>query len=70
MIASPLKALADYVYFHKVDWASIDPIIKSLRIEEELMDELVQDNFDELEGYYTSVRVRRFLQGIKKDVLP
>lgn len=69
MIASPLKALADYVYFHKVDWTSIDPIIKSLRIEEEQLEELVRADFDEVEGNYKSVRVRRFLQGIKKDVL-
>lgn len=69
MIASPLKALADYVYCRRLDWTSVDPLIKSLRIEEEQLGELVQADFDELEGNYTSVRVRRFLEGIKKEVL-
>jgi hypothetical protein len=69
LIASPLKALADYVYCRRLDWTSVDPLIKSLRIEEEQLAELVQADFDELEGNYTSVRVRRFLEGIKKEVL-
>lgn len=69
MIASPLKALADYVHFRSVDWTSVDPVIKSLRIEEEQLQELSQVDFQELEGNYKSVRVRLFLQGIKKDVL-
>ncbi len=69
MIASPLKALADYVSCRRLDWTSVDPLIKSLRIEEEQLAELVQADFDELEGNYTSVRVRRFLDGIKKEVL-
>ncbi len=69
LIASPLKALADYVYSRRLDWTSIDPLINSLRIEEEQLAELVQGDFDELEGNYTSVRVRRFLEGIRKEVL-
>jgi hypothetical protein len=33
-MASPLKALADYVYAHRLDWASAGPIIESLRVDE------------------------------------
>lgn len=69
MLASPLKALTDYAYCHKLDWTSIDPLIKSLRIEEDQLAELVRADFDELEGNYKSVRVSRFLEGIKKEVL-
>ena len=69
MIASPLKALADYVYYNKLDWSSIDPLIKSLRIEEDQLTEISKADFDELEGNYKSVRVCRFLEGIKKEVL-
>ncbi len=70
LIASPLKALADYVYCRRLDWTSVDPLIKSLRIEEEQLSELVQADFDDIEGNYVSVRVRRFLEGIKKEILP
>lgn len=69
MIASPLKALADYVYIHRENWTSIDPMIRSLRIEEEQLEELSPGDFEELDGNYKSVQVRRFLQGLKKDVL-
>jgi len=69
LIASPLKALADYVYCRKLDWTSVEPLIKSLRIEDDQLSELVQADFDEVEVNYTGVRVRRFLEGIKKEVL-
>jgi hypothetical protein len=29
-----LKALADYVYTHWCDWAGVDPLLGSLRIDE------------------------------------
>jgi len=69
LIASPLKALADYVYSHKLDWTSKDPLIKSLRIEEGQISELTRADFDELERNYSSRRVERFLAGLKKGVL-
>jgi hypothetical protein len=34
LIASPPKALADYVYTHRVDWASSVPVLESLRVDE------------------------------------
>jgi hypothetical protein len=69
LIASPLKALADYIYYHKLDWTSKDPLLKSLRIEEDQLLELINDDFDELEKNYSSMRVLRFLSGLKKEVL-
>ena len=68
LIASPLKALADYVYYHRLAWTSADPLIKSLRIEENQLSELLQSDFDELDGNYASIRVRRFLAGLRKDL--
>lgn len=69
MLASPLKALADYVYSHRLDWTSADPLLKSLRIEEDQLSELTLSDFDELDGNYASVRIRRFLEGLKKEIL-
>lgn len=34
LTASPMKALADYIYTHRLDWVSINPVIDSLRVEE------------------------------------
>lgn len=33
LIASPLKALADYVYSHRTNWRGLDALVGSLRIE-------------------------------------
>jgi len=68
MIASALKALADYVYLHRLDWVSKEPILKSLRVEEEQLLELTTEDFVALQGTYPSRRVHRFLAGLKKEL--
>ena len=35
LMASPLKALTDYVYVNRLDWIGIKPILESLRIDRE-----------------------------------
>ncbi len=67
-MARPLKALADYVYLHRCDWQSADPLRGSMRIEEEALAGLSGADFEELEGVYTSGRVRRFLAGLRGDL--
>ena len=68
LLASPLKALADYVYVHKVDWASARPAAESLRVDEDMSGGLETKAFEELLANYSSLRVRRFLKGLRKDV--
>jgi len=68
MLASPLKALADYVYVHKQDWNSARPVVESLRVDESLLAGVAPETFDELLANYSSLRVRRFLKGLRKDL--
>lgn len=68
MLASPLKALADYVYVHKCDWNSARPVVESLRVGEASLAGLQADAFDQLAGNYSSRRARRFLAGLRKDL--
>ena len=68
-IASALKALADYVFFHRLDWISSAPVTASLRVEMEQLAELTLEDFEELEGNYSSRRVKRFLSGLKKELM-
>ncbi|MHB9005225.1 MAG: type IV toxin-antitoxin system AbiEi family antitoxin domain-containing protein [Coriobacteriia bacterium] len=68
MLASALKALADYVQLHKLDWNSTEPIIGSLRVEKEQLSELTTEDFKALEGNYHGRRARRFLAGLKKEL--
>ena len=68
--AMPLKALADYVYLHGCNWTSSRPLVESLRIDEENLQEITKEDFLELDDNYTNSRVVKFLQGLKKELFP
>jgi len=68
LMASPLKALADYVYAHRLDWISANPVIESLRVDESSLSGVKVEAFDRLLANYSSRRVRRFLEGLRKDL--
>ena len=68
LIASPLKALADYLYAHKLDWTSTGPVIESLRVDESFLAGINLETVDPLIDNYSSLRVRRFLRGLRKDL--
>ena len=67
-VAKPLKALADYVASRRLDWTGVEPLEESLRIEAESLDELKSADFDGLNGVYKSLRARRFLNGLRKEL--
>lgn len=67
-MASPLKALADYVYVNKKDWDGLGPVRKSLRVDDDVLKAIDPSVCDELIENYRSVRVKRFLRGIKKEI--
>jgi hypothetical protein len=66
--AKPLKALADYVYYRKEEWTTLDPLVNSLRIEIDDLETLRGVDFNELEGNYESSLVEKFLSGIRKEL--
>lgn len=68
LLASPVKALADYVYVHKCDWDSARPVVESLRVDEGLLADIDADELDRLVANYSSRRVLRFLKGLAKDL--
>lgn len=67
-VASPLKAVADYVYVYRKRWQGVEPLIESLRIEENILHQWSYDLLEELREVYTNYRVQRFLKGVKKDL--
>ncbi len=69
-MATPLKALADYVYIHKENWEESAPVIKSLRVEPDCLKKAGQEELDQLYKNYNSKRVKKFIKGLKKDLLP
>ena len=68
LVATPLKALADMVAARGLDWTGVNPLVSSLRIEPEDLDELSSEDFDMLEGVYYSKRARTFLAGLRKEM--
>lgn len=68
LMATPLKALADYVYVRKKDWTGIEPAVDSLRIELEELEQVTADAIETLAGNYSNLRVKRFLEGLRKDL--
>lgn len=68
MVASPLKALADYCYVHRLKWQSVSFLLDSLRLEEEELKTLHVRDFDALNGVYPQRRVIEFLAGLRKEL--
>ena len=69
LLATPLKALADYVYVHECDWDSARPVVEGLRVDEALLAGIEAGGFDRLAVNYPSRRVRRFLRGLAKELV-
>jgi predicted nucleotidyltransferase component of viral defense system len=68
-IANPLRALADYVYERKIEWTDIDFLLEGLRIEPEMLNQLTQDDFIEIQLVFRSKRVQSFLQHLQQEIL-
>lgn len=60
LMASPWKALADYVYVHRKKWKNLSEMMKDLRIERASIEESDKKVLEEIAEYYDSPRVRRF----------
>ncbi len=67
--ATPLKALCDYISWRKLDWTSSEPLIESLRIEEENLMKLTTTDFNELQGNYPAYpNTELFLSSLRKEL--
>jgi predicted transcriptional regulator of viral defense system len=60
-MATPWRAIADYVYCYKKKWNTIEPLVASLRMELEDLPQLTQEEADELIEYYHHTRITQFL---------
>jgi len=67
-LATPLRALADYVYVKKIDWKSLDYFLGSLRIDIEELIKIESNDFLEIKKVYRSKRVLHFLDNLKAEL--
>lgn len=68
LMASPLRAIADYVYKYKVEFQPFDFLVNNLRIEEESIIALDLSSLHLLLKTYRSKRVKHFLKLLHKEI--
>lgn len=68
LIASPWRALADYIYARKRHWNGVSELSEDLRIEEEELVASDRELLKELSLYYPSMRVRNLLQKFLREL--
>ncbi len=67
LIASPTKALADYIVAHKMD-LSPKALMESLRIEEPYWSQLSFKLLSDIADTYRSTRLKTFLRALRKGI--
>ncbi len=68
LLASPLRALVDYVYIKKIDWQGIRYLTEGLRIEIKQLMQINRNDFFEIKKIYRSKRVLHFLDNLKQEI--
>ena len=63
-MATPLKALMDYVYIYKKDWKDLKPVVTSLRVDPSELEKANWKDLEKLLPEYKSRRVEKFIKGI------
>lgn len=66
LVASIWKAITDYIYCYKKDWNNMEPFFESLRLDQTLLPKLTPHFSEQLNYYYQSRRIRRFLKGVSQ----
>ncbi len=68
-IASPWKALLDYIYCYKKEWYDLSPIQKSLRIELNDLPKINTDELQQLNLFYHNKRIKNFIKNIPRELI-
>ncbi len=68
LMAEPSRALIDMVAIYRKDWKGIDPLVSSLRIEQEDLKKLDKEILNRLKNKKLSQRVTLFINGLMKDL--
>ncbi len=68
LMATPIKALIDYVWVHKVDDLTALELAASLRIEEDLLRRTTRGALSQIVNAYKSNRVTRFAKSFDQEI--
>lgn len=67
LLATPWRALVDYLYVHKKDWKDLKSMKEDLRIDSAQLKNVDVHLLDDLEAATRSLRVKKFIQHVKKE---
>jgi predicted transcriptional regulator of viral defense system len=68
LMATPLRALMDYVYLNGLVWESLAFLTEGLRIELNDLRSLTSDDFKSIDSVYRNQRVKHFLINLKLEL--
>lgn len=66
-VATPWKAICDYVFCYKKNWNSLKTLLENLRIELDNLPMPPSEEVHQLKEYYHDQRISRFLTSIEHD---
>lgn len=69
LMASPWKALLDYIYCRKENWHDFSPVSGSLRIEEGAFPKITRTQLENLKKYYQSKCMNIFIDAIPGELI-
>lgn len=67
-MATPTKAIVDYLCVYKKEWKGVEPLIESLRVEPKSLEDLSVELLLNLMETYRNKRVGSFVKGLMKDL--
>ena len=67
-MASPERALLDYVFVYRKNWYGIAPVLDDLRVDISVLQENTFQRLDALAKAYRSHRVSQFIDGLRQDM--
>jgi len=66
-MATPWKAICDYIFCYKKNWGNLDPLISSLRIDPEELPKLTDKKIELLDDYYKNKKISLFLRNVHRE---
>ncbi len=68
-MASPWKAILDYIYCYKKDWDNLSLFHDSLRVEWEDLPVISREKLDQFKCFYHSRRIDKFIRNVPKEFI-
>lgn len=69
LLASPWKALLDYIYCYKKKWTGLEPLAESLRIDLDDLPKISSTDLEQLKNFYQRENINHFIKHLPKEYI-